>query len=183
MQIIIRNKWVIDLFTFHSFKGVTNWHATWAKVSLKRVRTPAVEPSLSCADQTKIRPLKSDNVNAQNPSHIREPWGIPDPWQGYEWPGCSRWGIWKSFWKELLSFLTQYGRMSVVGVDLKGVVRGVAHFESPRVSSTVGSSAHWMDGDHSLGGVCIPNIPRLWHVCVSVERDCSLHQWKQWQKG
>lgn len=68
MQIILRNKWVIDLFTFHSFKGVTNWHATWAKVSLKRVRTPAVEPSLSCADQTKIRPLKSDNVNVQSPS-------------------------------------------------------------------------------------------------------------------
>lgn len=128
MQIILRNKWVIDLFTFHSFKGVTNWHATWAKVSLKRVRTPAVEPSLSCADQTRISSLKSDNFNVQSPSRCptsesREEYQIRDrAMSGLDARGggfekvfensCSRswlstgeclllWLIWRELWRGL----------------------------------------------------------------------------------
>lgn len=102
MQIILRNKWIIDLFIFHSFKGVTNWHATWAKVSLKRVRTPAVEPSLSCADQTRIRSLKSDNVNVQSPSwrptsESREEYQIRD--RAMSGLGARGWGFEKVFEK------------------------------------------------------------------------------------
>lgn len=160
---------------------MANWQEPWAKASLRRVRSPAVRPSLSCADQTRIRPLKLDNVNGQRAlatSHIRELWVTPDP--------PVAWMLMVGdLEKSLLSFLSQSSRMSVVVVDLRGAVMegGVVHLESPRVSSTVGSSAHWMDGDHSLGGVCIPNIPRPWHVCVSAERGCSLHRWKPWQKG
>lgn len=155
---------------------MTNWRAPWAKASLKRVRSPAVRPSLSCADQTRIRPLKSDNVNGQRAlatSHIRELWVTPDP--------PVAWMLVVGDLESLLSVLLESEQENVCCCGwFEGSCdgRGVVHLESPRVSSTVGSSALWMDGDHSLGGVCIPNIPRLWHVCVSVERGCSLHRWK-----
>lgn len=97
---------------------MANWQEPWAKASLRRVRSPAVRPFLSCADQTRIRPLKSDNVNgprALATSHIRELWVTPDP--------PVAWMLMVGdLEKSLLSFLSQSSRMSVVVVDLRGAV-------------------------------------------------------------
>lgn len=91
-------------------------------------------------------------------SHIRQEFQtVAEICKHYE---MMRWGLLKP--TMCSSVLTQFGRMyEVVGLG------GGVGFKSLWVYS-MGGSAHWMAGDHSLGGVCMPHIPRLWHVCVSV---------------
>lgn len=123
--------------------------------------------------QTGHIPLKCENFNVQTSSelqpHSRRPTSEGNKeFQSCDWAvhalGCWGWRVKDVF--QICCSLSWLSLGECIGGWLVGV--GVAHSEPLGVHSTVRSSAHWMDGDHSLGGACMPSIPRPWHVCVSV---------------
>lgn len=130
--------------------------------------------SISYSDQIRSIPLKPDNFNVRTSSEQLPDSDVPHQRATRNSKAIielcihliPRWGLKTSFKRVVLRLDSVRENVWSSGGWFWGV--GVAHFEPLRVYSTVGSSAHWMDGDHSLGGVCMPHIPRLWHVCVSV---------------